>query len=316
MTDLFARAFGFPASVDHAPSSARHRYAGPEHAPTRRIMSELKRACIQLESAARTTLPHLIRAFGRLEARLARPLRVAIAGEFNSGKSSLANLLLGSESLPTDVVASTRIPTLLYHSAVPEIWAIGFGGQRERLRGSRDPSEGSILRLEVGLPSPRLSKMHIIDLPGLADPRFDRNLVGPFLLNMDLLLWCTVATQAWKESERAAWEQLPARLRGRALLVVTHGDLLREAGDKEKLMLRLRRDAVGFHDIVMMSSTEALALVRANRERWIGPDWHATGADTLETALEQLLFKVRKERTEAAFAVTGRMAQRALARLQ
>jgi 50S ribosome-binding GTPase len=316
MADLFARAFGLPASVGHAPSSARDGYAGPEHAPTRRIMSELKRTCAQLESTARTTLPHLVRAFGRLEARLARPLRVAIAGEFNSGKSSLANLLLGIESLPTAVVASTRIPTLLYHAAVPEIWAIRLGGQRERLRGCSDPSERSILRLEVGLPSPRLSKMHIVDLPGLADPRFDRGLGDPFLLNMDLLLWCTVATQAWKESERAAWEQLPARLRGRALLVVTHGDLLREAGDKEKLMLRLRQDAGEFHDIVVISTTEALALVREKRGRWIGSDRHASGTDTLETAFDQLLCKVRKQRTEAAFAVTGRMAQRALARLQ
>src|SRR5262245_17079924 len=233
-------------------------------------MSELKRTCAELESVAKTTLPYLIRAFGRLESRLARPLRVAIAGEFNSGKSSLANLLLGSESLPTDVVASTRIPTLLYHAAVPEIWAIGPGGQRERLRGSSNPFERSILRLEVGLPSPRLRKMHIVDLPGLADPRFDRTLGDPFLLNMDLILWCTLATQAWKESERAAWEQLPARLRARALLVVTHGDLLREAGDKEKLMLRLRRDAGAFHDIVVISSIEALALVHENREGWIG----------------------------------------------
>jgi hypothetical protein len=314
MTDLLARALGLPASADQAPSYPRDGYAGPERAPTR-IMSEFKRTCAQLQSAARTTLPHLVRALGRLEARLERPLRLGIAGEFNSGKSSLANLLLGSENLPTAVVASTRIPTLLYHAAVPEIWAIGPGGQRERLRGSRDPSQRSVLRLEVGLPSPRLSRMHIIDLPGLADPRFDRGPGDAFFLNMDLLLWCTVATQAWKESERTAWEQLPARLRSRALLVVTHGDLLREAGDKEKLMRRLRRDAGGFQDIVVISSKEALALVRENRARALGPDWHATGADTLESALDQLLHKVRKQRTEAAFAVTGRMAQRALSRL-
>ena len=316
LRDLLARAFGLPASVGHPPSSVRDSNAGPEHAPTRRIMSELRWTCTQLELVGRTTLPHLVRAFGRLEARLARPLRVAIAGEFNSGKSSLANLLLGIESLPTAVVASTRIPTLLYYATVPEIWAIRLGGQRERLRDRRDLSERAILRLEVGLPSPRLRKIHIIDLPGLADPRFDRGPADPFLLNMDLLLWCTVATQAWKESERAAWERLPARLRARALLIVTHGDLLREAGDEEKLMLRLRRDASGFHDIVVISTSEAVALVRENREHWTEPAWHASGAAALETAFDQLLVKVRKQRTEAAFAVTGRMAQRALARLQ
>src|SRR5215475_3553609 len=58
----------------------------------------------------------------------------------------------------------------------------------------------------------------------------------------------------------------------------------RPAVMEEKLMLLQRRDAGGCHDFVVISSTEVLALVRENRERWIAPDWHVTGADTRETA--------------------------------
>src|SRR5258708_17918093 len=51
---------------------------------------------------------------------------------------------------------------------------------------------------------------------------------------VDLAIWCTLSTQAWKESERVAWEQIPARLRSRGLLVATHSDLLRNGSDLER----------------------------------------------------------------------------------
>ena len=51
-----------------------------------------------------------------------------------------------------------------------------------------------------------------------------------------------MGTQAWKETERSAWERIPARLRGRALLAVTHCDLLRRESDKEKLLARLHSE--------------------------------------------------------------------------
>jgi tRNA U34 5-carboxymethylaminomethyl modifying GTPase MnmE/TrmE len=282
------------------------------NAHTDRILRELKRARVELQAAARTTLPCAIRAFGRIEARLSRPLRVAIVGEFNSGKSSLANLLVGIESLPTAVVSSTRIPTLLYHALRPEIWATYHNGRRDQLRAAKEAREQSIIQLEVGLPSARLREMQILDLPGLANPRFERRLGDLFLQNVDIVLWCTVSIQAWKESERAAWDRVPARLRGRALLVVTHGDLVREAADKRKLLRRLQKEAVSFRDVVLISTNEALASIKG----LTAPALDASGANALESALSKLLLSVREHRTKAAIAVTRRIAQAALSRLE
>jgi hypothetical protein len=283
---------------------------------TDKILRELKRARVELQGVAGTTLPCAIRAFGRVEARLSRPLRVAIVGEFNSGKSSLANLLVGIESLPTAVVSSTRIPTLLYHALRPEIWAIHHNGRREQLRAAKEAREQSIMQLEVGLPSGRLREMQILDLPGLANPIFERRLGDLFLQNVDIVLWCTVSIQAWKESERAAWDRVPARLRGRALLVVTHGDLVHQVGDKRKLLYRLRKEAVSFRDIVLLSTNEALASMREGRKTPAAPTLEASGANALESALAKLLLSVREHRTKAAVAVTRRIAQAALSRLE
>jgi 50S ribosome-binding GTPase len=307
------RKFGALASHTAAPKDGQ---SGPDHELTDKILQELKRARIELEAAAGTRLSCAIRALKRVELRLARPLRVAVIGEFNSGKSSLANLLVRIESLPTAIVSNTRIPTLVYQAPEPEIWAIHRNGRREWLRADRARHGESIIRLEVGLPSPRLRAMQILDLPGLADPRFGSSLENPVLQDVDAVLWCTVSTQAWKESERIVWERLPVRLRSRGLLVATYCDLLHDINDKEKLLHRLRREAASFRDIVFVSTTKALALMEGKPEDQAEAAWKASGAGSLEVALDQLLQDVRKHRSKAAVAVTNRIAYRTLSRIE
>jgi tRNA U34 5-carboxymethylaminomethyl modifying GTPase MnmE/TrmE len=293
--------------------------SGPVQAQTAQILAQLKQARMDLGAAASATmtLAPAIRAIRRTEARLERPLRVAIVGEFNSGKSSLANLLARIESLPTAIVSSTCIPTLLHHARKPEVWAIHLDGRREPLRADRPVSEQSIFRLEVGLPSPRLHAAQILDLPGLSDPRYDESLADLALHNVDAALWCTVSTQAWKESERKAWEQLPARLRRRGLLVITHCDLLRSTTDRDKLLGRLRNETgASFSGIVLVSATQALATMRGEHEGSTAAIWETSGADALDRLLGELLQSVRRQRNDAALEMTGRIARRTLARLE
>lgn len=286
------------------------------HEPTARIVAELKQARSRLQAATSpgSYLSPAIRAFRRTEHRLDRPLRLAIIGEFNSGKSSLANLLARIESLPTAVISNTRIPTLLYHAREPEIWAVHTSGKREWLRADRETLPKSIFRLEVGLPSPRLRAMQIVDLPGLADPRFHAPVVDIAFHDVDAVVWCTMSTQAWKESERTAWSQLPARLRTRGLLVSTHGDLLYDARDADKLLGRLRSEAGAmFENIMLISTVDALAVMREGSAE---AAWQATGADMLENALCKLLLSVREQRARAALKMTSRIADRALSHIE
>src|SRR5262245_11486487 len=280
-----------------------------------RLTGELREARLKLEGAADVSPPGVIKALRSIEAQLARPLRIAIVGEFNSGKSSLANLLLGIEELPTAVVSSTQFPTLLYHSLRPQVFVVDRHGQRSEVKDLAAIPKASITRLEVGLPSPRLVGVEVLDLPGLADPRFDRE-IGDFMLETaHVLLWCTVSTQAWKESERAAWELLPVRLRRCALLVVTHSDLVIDANDTHKLLRRLSMEAGAFRDILLVSTVNALALLEAKRDELGHAAWAATGADGLNAALDQLLESVATRRIKVALGVTHRLARRALSRL-
>ena len=289
------------------------------HEPTMQVLDELRRTRAALERAggAEATLAPAVRALRRIELRLERPLRIAVIGEFNSGKSTLTNLLVRIESLPTAVISNTCIPTLLYHAPEPEIFAAYHDHRRERLRASSRASSQDIFRLEVGLPSERLRAVQILDLPGLADARFDGSVDDLAFHAADIALWCTVSTQAWKESERAAWGEIPTRLRSRGLLVATHCDLLHDAADRDKLLDRLRDEAgLLFRDILPMSTVEALAVARQDHAGTAGTTWKASGADAFENALDELLQSVRMRRLQSAIEVTARIAARTLSRIE
>jgi tRNA U34 5-carboxymethylaminomethyl modifying GTPase MnmE/TrmE len=258
-----------------------------------------------------------IRAIRRIERRLDRPLRVALLGELNSGKTSLANLLARIECLPAAVVSHTRVPTLLYFAHEPEIWIVRESGQRERLRADRQLLEPSTFRVEVGLPSPRLRTVQFLDFPGFGDPRSAAPAVDLAFHHIDAVLWCTVSTQAWKESERTAWSRLPTRLRTHGLLVVTHRDLLRKLSDPQKVLTRLRRDASSpFRDIVMVSTGDALAVMGQENKGLAGLTWKVSGAEALEAALGELLLGLRERRAATALEMTSRVAYRALSKVE
>jgi hypothetical protein len=288
------------------------------HGPTAKVVQQLRQARHRLQRAAspELRLSPAIRALWRTELRLDRPLRVAICGEINAGKSSLANLLAGIESLPTAVVSNTRIPTLLYYAPAPEIWTLDASGKRARLRGHHNLPRESIFRVEVGLPAPRLQALQILDLPGLGDGGSCDAGLDLCAHHVDAAIWCTLSTQAWKESERTAWSMLPQRLNTRGLLVATHRDLLQDPSDRLKLLTRLRHEVgTTFTSIILVSTLEAIAVMAKDRKGLTGAAWIASGADALETALASLLLSLREQRAAAALRVTSRIAQRALARI-
>jgi hypothetical protein len=282
------------------------------HEPTREVLDELRRTRAALErvGSTRDMLAPAIRALRRIERRLERPLRIAVIGEFNSGKSTLTNLLVRLESLPTAVISNTCIPTLLFHAPEPKIFAVYHDRRREQLRAASRALSQDIYRLEVGLPSERLRAVQILDLPGLADARFDGSIDDIATHAADVALWCTVSTQAWKESERVAWDEIPERLRSRGLLVATHCDLLRNPADRDKLLCRLHDEAgSSFRDVLPISTVEALAVARKDHAGTSGAIWKASGAEALETALDALLSSVRMERLDAAIKATARIAE-------
>ena len=235
------------------------------HEPTAKIVDQLKLARSQLESATSAGPIAAARHSGLAahRAALGPPAAFRHRRGIQLGQSSLANLLAGVESLPTAVISNTRIPTLLYYAHEPEISAVDESGSESGCAPTARSGRSRYFGLRSGCRRDGCRRCRFLDLPGLADPRTRAPVIDLSVHEIDAILWCTVSTQAWKESERSAWSLLPARLRARGLLVSTDSDLLHGARDAEKLLGRLRSEAGSwFRDITLMSSVQALAVAR------------------------------------------------------
>jgi hypothetical protein len=189
-------------------------------------------------------------ALARMEKVLARPPRVAIMGEVNSGKTSIADLLLGDGVLPSSVVTNTHVPILIKWSDELTLDVVTQQGRMRLTEAGLDdlPSGLQLKRIEIGLPNERLAAFEILDTPGGYVPGLD----GP---DAQVFIWCTVAPRAWTESERAHWSSLPQRCWQNGILVATNKDALGRAGELERVAERLRGATGGlFRDVVFVTA--------------------------------------------------------------
>jgi hypothetical protein len=282
-----------------------------------RLTDELQASRRRLAALAigSPTARRLSRLVGRLEQRVARPPRIVLLGEFNAGKTTLANALIGADVLPTSIHANTRLPLHARYSAVPFAAVELEDGERRPL-GEVTLSllrSGQARMLHVGLPAERLKQIELIDTPGLASDmaRLDGGNIIAFA-RASIALWCTASTQAWKATERAAFEELPERLRRRSLLVATLADSLNTDRDRSRVAARLRGETGKlFQGLVMVAAAEIDELRRNPGTADHAERWESSGGAALDAAVGRLVAGVLAER-EAA---TARILERAAARL-
>jgi hypothetical protein len=217
-----------------------------------------------------------------------RLLRVGLFGEFSTGKSSLANLLLGGDVMPTAVLANTRRPTMASYAPQFGIEAIHQDGSRTAIAADAMGAlaREDIRRFDLGMPSELLRFVKLLDTAGFADPYQDTRQTLQVADEIDICIWCTLATQAWRESEQRTWRSLPARLRISSILVVTHIDNIVNDRDRERLESRLRRETGGlFGEIVPLSVLDAMRARGANDIITDPKLWQSSGGARLLAAM-------------------------------
>lgn len=274
------------------------------------VLAELREAQERLRQKAgrnRRVLDYAD-ALVRLEARMSARTRVVLLGESNSGKTSLANLLLDQAVLPVSVVANTLRPLVLRWSETVNLTGIMPNGSLDLTLGDTEAHFGaSLQRLEVGIPNPRLKSFDLVDTPGLSTLR---QLDALELGRDDLLVWCTVATQAWKESERRLWMSISGRHRRYAILVATHRDNLRGDEEKHKVRQRLTVEAANYF--------AAIALVGAGaRTEDVGSQpREETGVAELEDLIGKSLSAIAQRRHDAGYRLATHIVREAVKLLE
>jgi hypothetical protein len=186
--------------------------------------------------------------------------------------------------------------------------------RREELRGAsllshgaRASTEGITRLIEIIQPHAFLRQAELVE--GRGCPEGAGKAVLRHALPVDLAVWCTLGTQAWKETERQSWDRLPAKLRKNAILLVTYKDALGAAKHEAKLISRMKRDAGPFFSNIVLVSLRQAADV-------IGPDgviadeakWQRSGAAAFETALQSRLATLKRERRARSLRCLGRLA--------
>src|ERR687890_901737 len=151
----------------------------------------LERLATALERFGTDVAPEDLRRFQEAREQLTGLFLLVVAGEFNSGKSSFINALLGERVLPEGVTPTTDRINVLRHG--PEI--------SDQLREA--------YLLERTHPADVLREISIVDTPGTnAIIRRHEELTRDFVPRSDLVLFVTSADRPFTESERAFLEQI------------------------------------------------------------------------------------------------------------
>jgi len=247
-------------------------------------------------TAALEELSRLARELGAksLKERIGRDLvrklsedrfHLVVVGEFNHGKSTFVNALLGHQALPVGVTPTTAAIHHLRYAEHPEATVVFSDGRREafpfeqvrRFSVGGDAHPDEVDFLEVGYPAPLLrERILLVDTPGVNDLSLQRaDITYSYIPRADAVLFLLDAGQILKESERVfLQDKLLKASRDKIVFVITKWDLLNKEEQVEALayakeqLAKLIKDPVVFP----VSAEESLSHERAAANDNDGPD--------------------------------------------
>src|ERR687894_1526160 len=204
----------------------------------------LQRLAAALERFGADVAADDLRRFNEAREQLSGLFLLVIAGEFNSGKSSFINALLGERVLPEGVTPTTDRINVLRHG--PDV--------------SENLLEAYLL--ERTHPAEVLREINVVDTPGTnAIIRRHEELTRDFVPRSDLVLFVTSADRPFTESERAFLEQI--REWGKKIVfIVNKIDILTRPEERDQVIRYVEENAAALlgetPEIFAVSARQAL----------------------------------------------------------
>jgi len=187
----------------------------------------------------------------RVDRELVRKLEedrfhLVVVGEFNHGKSTFVNALLGESVLPVGVTPTTAAIHHLKYAETPEATVVYQSGRRDtipfgdtkRFAVGGGASSDEVDYLEVGYPAALLrERILLVDTPGVNDLSLQRaDITYSYIPRADAVLFLLDAGQILKESERQFLnDKLLKQSRDKIVFVITKWDILNDSEKAEAL---------------------------------------------------------------------------------
>lgn len=222
---------------------------------------------------------------------------IVVAGEFNAGKSTLINALLGQKLLETGALPTTDTITILSH---PD----QFDDTGANVPNNPNPN---LLLHTVDLPL--LQDLTLVDTPGTNAAVANHTATTIRLLPAaDLILFCTSADRPFSDSERALLKEVAEKYRKSVVVVINKMDVLDQSGgdhgstEKQRVVEFVTDHAstwLGAQPVVIpVSSRDALAAKLTGRASADSAVWRRSNFRELQEFLQTNLTTETKIRTK------------------
>lgn len=234
-------------------------------------------------------------------------LVLVVLGEFNHGKTTFVNALLGGPVLPTGITPTTALIHEVRYGDTPRAEVVFrpkdhdgtpitdplriVGGARTTIEWNKlqdlvvggQLSANDVLRVEIEYPAEILrNRVTLVDTPGVNDLNLQRaEITYGYVPRADAVVFLLDAGQILKESERRFLrDKLLGAGRDRIVFAINKSDILDEKEREEVLTYARKQIAqiVPGAPVLLISAEKALA-----------GDHHASGFDTLLERLDELL---------------------------
>jgi len=206
-----------------------------------------------------------------LSKREEEPMKLAVSGQFSSGKSTFLNAMLSDDILPSGNLPITSKITYIRYGEKIQL-KLTYNNNREELVALDDISKyvnqqsteqiKNLEHITLYYPQEILKSIVFVDTPGFNSPtQMDDETTEKILEDVDGILWLTNIGNAGKKSEIDVLAKYFQQYSQKSICIVNHKDDIGDDDEVNEFIDELKNDknfAKYFADIIPISALQAL----------------------------------------------------------
>lgn len=209
----------------------------------------------------------------RLLQHIDKPMKVAIIGQFSSGKSTFLNALLGKEILPSGITPVTaKVCEITYGEEVAlEIHYKNGQSMHKPISYLNEVDEVENLKIsyyKLFVPLELLKEVSFLDTPGFnSQNESDTETTNTILEEVDGIIWLTLIDNVGKNSEKEILQTHVKRYAHKSLCVLNQKDRLKNEAEIETSITYAKQAFEGFfEEVIAISAKQALDSINMTQE--------------------------------------------------